>query len=99
MNPPSPVPGETSQPQAGPLRPRFSLRRVGRLFRKELSESLRDRRTLLTLVLMPILLYPLLGLVFLVYFRGPLAAGNRTVYRIGFRNETEMRLLVRELQQ
>jgi len=34
------------------------------LTRKELRETLRDRRTLVTLFAMPLLLYPLLGLVF-----------------------------------
>src|SRR5687767_1873387 len=47
---------------------RFSRRdAVGRLFRlvgKELSELLRDRRTIITLVLMPLLLYPLLAIAF-----------------------------------
>lgn len=90
MSMPSPQPDS-------PPRPRFSLARVGRLIRKELSESLRDRRTLLTLVLMPLLLYPLLGLVYLVYFRSPLLAAPRTVYRIGFRTRTEGKLLVPEL--
>ncbi len=79
-------------------RPRFSLARVGRLIRKELSESLRDRRTLLTLVLMPLLLYPLLGLVFFVYFRGPMASASKTVYRVGFRNKDEFKLLADDLQ-
>ncbi len=36
--------------------------RLWRLCRKELRETLRDRRTLLTLVMMPLLLYPLLGM-------------------------------------
>jgi sodium transport system permease protein len=36
--------------------------RIWRLCRKELRETLRDRRTILTLVLMPLLLYPLLGM-------------------------------------
>jgi ABC-2 type transport system permease protein/sodium transport system permease protein len=40
------------------------LARIGRLARKELSEILRDRRTILTLVLMPLLLYPLLSFAF-----------------------------------
>lgn len=35
-----------------------------RLVRKELRETLRDRRTILTLLLMPILAYPLLGVAF-----------------------------------
>jgi len=90
MNLPSPA-------LASPPRPRFSLARLGRLIRKELSESLRDRRTLLTLVLMPLLLYPLLGLVFLMYFRGPLATASKTVYRVGFRSKAERDLLAADL--
>jgi sodium transport system permease protein len=37
--------------------------RLGRLMLKEQKEILRDRRTLLTLIVMPLLLYPLVGLV------------------------------------
>ncbi|MBL8811433.1 MAG: CPBP family intramembrane metalloprotease [Planctomycetaceae bacterium] len=37
--------------------------RLVRLARKEVRESMRDRRTLATLVLMPLIVYPLLGLV------------------------------------
>ena len=47
------------------LRTRYSvLARVLRLARKELREILRDRRTLLTLFAMPILLYPLISVLF-----------------------------------
>lgn len=42
---------------------RSPLLRVLRLSRKELRESLRDRRTLATLILMPLIVYPLLGSV------------------------------------
>ncbi len=38
--------------------------RWSRLARKELRETLRDRRTLVTLVLMPLLVYPLLSITF-----------------------------------
>ncbi len=38
--------------------------RLARLARKELRETLRDRRTILTLVLMPVLVYPLLSVGF-----------------------------------
>ena len=41
----------------------IDIGRIGRLARKELREILRDRRTIVTLVLMPLLLYPLLGIV------------------------------------
>src|SRR5207247_6339912 len=53
-------------PPAGRFRwlPGQALARVGRLARKELSEILRDRRTIITLVLMPLLLYPLLSFAF-----------------------------------
>ena len=47
-----------------PARPAASaFFRVPRLARKELRESLRDRRTLATLILMPLIVYPLLGTV------------------------------------
>ncbi len=41
-----------------------SFGRMVRLCRKELREILRDRRTIVTLVLMPLLVYPLLSIVF-----------------------------------
>lgn len=41
----------------------FSIPRFGRMCMKELRESLRDRRTVITLLLMPLLVYPLLSLV------------------------------------
>lgn len=43
--------------------PRVTMLRMLRLCMKELRESLRDRRTIVTLVLMPLLVYPLLSLV------------------------------------
>jgi ABC-2 type transport system permease protein/sodium transport system permease protein len=56
-----------------------------RLARKELREILRDRRTLLTLALMPLLLYPLLGLGF-SYLHGAKTQPESSVteYRLGF---------------
>jgi len=43
---------------------RQNLARLARLTRKELRETLRDRRTVITLVLMPLLVYPLLSISF-----------------------------------
>ena len=40
------------------------LHRIWRLSLKELRETLRDRRTIITLLLMPILVYPLLSIGF-----------------------------------
>jgi ABC-2 type transport system permease protein/sodium transport system permease protein len=60
------------------------LSRLGRLVRKELSETLRDRRTLLTLVLMPLLLYPVLALGFRPILAAQLVAENIPDYRLAF---------------
>src|SRR5437868_14025086 len=42
----------------------LNFARVLRLARKELRETLRDRRTIITLVVMPLLVYPVLSLAF-----------------------------------
>jgi ABC-2 type transport system permease protein/sodium transport system permease protein len=69
-----------SPPQARP-----DTNRWLRLARKELREILRDRRTLLTLALMPLLLYPLLGFAFFYAYGGKGEADAKTtVYRLGF---------------
>ena len=39
----------------------MSLRNIGIVYRKELTEALRDRRTLLSSILVPLLLFPVLG--------------------------------------
>ncbi|EMI44503.1 ABC transporter permease subunit/CPBP intramembrane protease [Rhodopirellula sp. SWK7] len=52
----------------------LSWSRLARLSRKELRETLRDRRTILTLVMMPLLVYPLLSMAlnrFLISSGGP----------------------------
>jgi sodium transport system permease protein len=72
--------------------------RLARLIRKELSEILRDRRTVVTLVFMPLLLYPLLSVAFRHLFiasRGlPGEAGH---YHIGFISETDRDRFYRRL--
>ncbi len=60
-----------------------ALARQGRLVRKELTEILRDRRTIVTLVLMPILVYPLIGVGFVQFFRA-VAPTTDPQYMIGF---------------
>jgi ABC-2 type transport system permease protein/sodium transport system permease protein len=68
-----------------------SLRRWLRLARNELREILRDRRTIFTLALTPLLLYPLLGIGFHFLYGGGARAseGDVPVYRIGFETEPE----------
>lgn len=75
----------------------FSWSRLGRLTRKELRETLRDRRTILTLVLMPLLVYPLLSMAlnrFLLSSGGPAADG----FVVGVATEPESLVLNSILQ-
>jgi sodium transport system permease protein len=63
--------------------------RLWRLCQKELRESLRDRRTIFTLVLMPILVYPLLSMALQRLLIGGLSkAGPDAPYVIGTTDET-----------
>lgn len=76
--------------------------RLGRLWRltlKELREILRDRRTILTLVLMPLLLYPLLSIAFQQFFLSQLNAVDQPVFNLAFRNPPEGASLVQILRQ
>jgi len=63
-----------------------------RLCRKELRETLRDRRTILTLVLMPLLLYPLLSMT-LQRFLFSARISNDPAYRIAVIGDLEANLL------
>src|SRR5690606_22045569 len=51
---------------------------------KELREILRDRRTIITLVLMPLLLYPLLSIAMQQFFLTEIGAQATPEYSIGF---------------
>jgi sodium transport system permease protein len=63
--------------------------RWNRLAQKELRETLRDRRTIVTLVLMPLLVYPLLNIAFQRYLLSGLGAVGTPTYRIGFQSQEE----------
>lgn len=65
----------------------FRPSRQFRLFQKELRETLRDRRTILTLVLMPLLVYPLLGVTFQKFFVTQVATQNVAEYLLAFDDE------------
>ena len=60
--------------------------RLMRLTLKEMRETLRDRRTIMTLLLMPILLYPLLTLAFQRFVLSS-AANLKIEYVLGFETE------------
>lgn len=68
---------------------RFRLGRLVRLARKELTEVLRDRRTIFTLVLMPLLLYPLLAASFYFFLQSAQLEERTPTWRVGFRTVKE----------
>jgi sodium transport system permease protein len=61
--------------------------RLARLCLKEWRETLRDRRTIVTLVLMPLLVYPLLSLLFQRFLITSLQTSARPVYVIGLNSK------------
>lgn len=69
-----------------PMPPRRGFSRWGRLCRKELREILRDRRTIVTLILMPLLVYPLLSLVLNRFLTSTLRPGTDQSVRVGFQS-------------
>ncbi|MBI5757926.1 MAG: CPBP family intramembrane metalloprotease [Planctomycetales bacterium] len=76
-----------------PLGMRDRRGRLARLAIKELREILRDRRTIVTLVFMPLLLYPLLSIAFQRFFLSNLRSVAATVYVIGFVSDAERQYL------
>jgi sodium transport system permease protein len=75
---------------------------AGRLFRlalKELRETLRDRRTIVTLVVMPLVLYPILALVFQRFLLTSLTNHAAIEYVIGVDSPDSMRTLLRQLEE
>jgi ABC-2 type transport system permease protein/sodium transport system permease protein len=82
-----------------PVHPRADPARLLRLARKELSEILRDRRTVITLFLMPLLLYPLLSVAFRQYLLAnqPAAPGEEKKLVLGPASEEVRRDFGNEL--
>jgi ABC-2 type transport system permease protein/sodium transport system permease protein len=75
----------------------FEPSRLLRLARKELTEILRDRRTIVTLLVMPLLLYPLLTIGFGQYVLGGKAAEAPPEYHVVFPTGESAQLMVRRL--
>jgi len=73
--------------------------RITRLALKELRETLRDRRTIVTLVVMPLVLYPILALVFQRFLLTSLSNQAAIEYVIGVDSPDSMRRLERQLEQ
>lgn len=70
----------------------YRAQRLARLTLKELREILRDRRTIVTLVLMPLLMYPLLSIAFQQFFVSQLSTAASPRYTIGFQSERDARI-------
>lgn len=86
------TPDSSPTPQARkPRKKAFILGRVLRLCSKELREILRDRRTIITLVLMPLLVYPLLSLAFNRILFQSISGEEKAVVVLGFLNEEQER--------
>jgi sodium transport system permease protein len=88
---------QTPSSYASPQGRRAVLGRLLRLMRKELREILRDRRTIITLVVMPLFVYPLLALAFQRFLITSLQVGGDVQYVIGFESEKDAALFVRQL--
>jgi ABC-2 type transport system permease protein/sodium transport system permease protein len=86
------------QPARAPARSATPGRLV-RLCVKELREILRDRRTIFTLVLMPLLVYPLLSMAFQKFTLSSISAltENEVPYHVGVLSERDGLLLHRFL--
>src|SRR6266568_4333591 len=79
--------------------PVLSVDRVLRLARKELREILRDRRTIVTLIAMPLLLYPLMSVVFLQFSLAIQPTPKEgPKYRIGVLTHREAETLMKRLE-
>ncbi len=78
---------------------RERLGRVGRLCRKELREILRDRRTVITLILMPLLVYPILSVAFqrLLVSSSTAVTGVPFSYVIAIDDELNAQILIEYL--
>jgi ABC-2 type transport system permease protein/sodium transport system permease protein len=74
------------------------LGRLGRLVLKELREILRDRRTIITLVVMPLVIYPLLAIAFQRFLFTSIAVQSDVSYMIAVDSQLAQRALFDQLQ-
>ncbi|MCH7989487.1 MAG: hypothetical protein IID46_10130, partial [Planctomycetes bacterium] len=72
---------------------RRGMGRYLRLTLKELRETLRDRRTIITLVLMPLLIYPLLSVAFQKLLLTNLSTSSEIVFLFAVESEEDADIL------
>jgi ABC-2 type transport system permease protein/sodium transport system permease protein len=99
MSAPSPPPAASPAAATPPRGGGLSLARLSRLALKELRETLRDRRTIFTLILMPVLVYPLLSLAFRQFLVSSAPDPGASRVRIGVATDEEHDLLREVLRQ
>ena len=76
------------------------LRRIARLAAKELREIVRDRRTIVTLIAMPLLLYPLMSVAFQqIFLVSKVTPDAGQEYRVGFITNIEEQAFYRRYDQ
>lgn len=93
------VPPHTAETTRLPAGGRRQLAgRLRRLVLKELREILRDRRTIITLVVMPILIYPLLAVVFQRFLVTSIAVEQDVEYVIGVDSQLAGQMLQRQVE-
>jgi ABC-2 type transport system permease protein/sodium transport system permease protein len=87
-------PDRSRHPNRPPPRKHRANNRLARLCQKELRETLRDRRTITTLLLMPLLVYPLLSMALNRFLVGAMASsGEALPYIVGVGSDEEGLLL------
>jgi ABC-2 type transport system permease protein/sodium transport system permease protein len=86
-------------PSAATREPKSGSLRILRLARKELRETLRDRRTIITLVLMPLLVYPVLGFAFRQFLLSSFQKNSQVHLQIGAESQEEVQALMMLVSQ
>ncbi len=76
----------------------MSLRNIGLVYRKELTEALRDRRTLITTFLVPLLILPVLGSGFVVTMSAVLGNAKKEKSKVMIVGGTDSPALMAELR-
>jgi sodium transport system permease protein len=77
----------------------MSLRNIGIVYRKELTEALRDRRTLITTFLVPLLMIPILGAGFTGVMSAVIGSAKKEKPQVMIVGGTDSPALVAGLQQ
>src|SRR5215470_17917972 len=77
----------------------MSLRNIGIVYRKELTEALRDRRTLITTFLVPLLMIPVLGAGFTGVMSAVIGSARREKAKIAIVGGEDSPAVVEALKQ